>query len=430
MVAHTGVINLSSLWNGDKLLQGKQESCCSGNFVRISWLLSQWALPRAVGSFPWLCSAFPVCPFLSTNAFPTIVWPSQRDIQGANKDSYSRESVFPCNFSMFYYTNHHFVPMHVARASDQTILSWKPGFLRKRICNVIYVIKNQNKTPFLCTVTSLSSTILTCLRALQPYWENIINGNSSLDLFEKKKSGKGGWEWPETYEKEEMSAQIKSSPREDYKFSEKQINNDVNYVAANTTISILKIFFSTTSLGPEYLEHSAIDKPPLKGQYFNEKVDTLRMSLYFQYRIAQKPSLPSPPIAPSLRAKDLRLLSFTSDSQTTCHWFCLLPFPSLDLSTCGSLGKTMTNFHVEISVSVLGSLFLLLWMAFPLHPLSLHHIETFDKVKQFIFVSIFISGKLLLVARQHLSSDSLTKTVDKKAPGTETWPGKQNQLKK
>jgi len=58
----------------------------------------------------------------------------------------------------------------------------------------------------------------------------------------------------------------------------------------------------------------------------------------------------------------------------------------------------MTNFHLEISVSVLANLFLLLLMAFPLHPLSLHHIETFDKVKQFIFIAIFISGKLPLVA--------------------------------
>lgn len=85
--------------------------------------------------------------------------------------------------------------------------------------------------------------------------QNRINGNSSLGLFEKK-SGKGGWEWPDSYEKEEMSAQIKSSPREDYKFSEKQINNDVDYAAANATICILKTFFPTTSLGPGYLEHS------------------------------------------------------------------------------------------------------------------------------------------------------------------------------
>lgn len=90
----------------------------------------------------------------------------------------------------------------------------------------------------------------------------------------------------------------------------------------------------------------------------------------------------------------------------------------------------MTNFHVEISVSMLGSLFLLLLMAFPLQPLCLHHIETFDKVKQLIFFSIFISGKLPLVARQHFSSDSSRKTVDKKAPGTETRPGKTKLIKK
>lgn len=90
----------------------------------------------------------------------------------------------------------------------------------------------------------------------------------------------------------------------------------------------------------------------------------------------------------------------------------------------------MTNFHLEISVSVLGSLFLLLLMAFPLHPLSLHHTETFDKVKQLIFFSIFISGKLPLAARQFLSSDSLTKTVDKKAPATETQPDKTKSILK
>lgn len=40
-----------------------------------------------------------------------------------------------------------------------------------------------------------------------------------------------------------MSAEIKSSPKEDYKVSEKEINNGVNNGPANTTICILKTFF-------------------------------------------------------------------------------------------------------------------------------------------------------------------------------------------
>lgn len=85
--------------------------------------LSQLAVvPGSRFPSPWLCFAFPVslpkhqCFYW---AFQTVVWPSQRDIQGASKDSHSRESVFPCYFSMFCYTNHHLVTMHEAHASDQ-----------------------------------------------------------------------------------------------------------------------------------------------------------------------------------------------------------------------------------------------------------------------------------------------------------------------
>lgn len=53
-----------------------------------------------------------------------------------------------------------------------------------------------------------------------------------------------------------MSAEIKSSPKEDYKVSEKEINHGVNNGPANTTICILKTFFPPASLCPEYLEHS------------------------------------------------------------------------------------------------------------------------------------------------------------------------------
>lgn len=134
-----------------------------------------------------------------------------------------------------------------------------------------------------------------CLHALQPYWENRINGNSSLGLLIKE-SGKGGWEWPEGYEKEEMSAQIKGSPREDYKFSEKQINSDVNYAAANVTICILKTFFPyhfTTPRASRTL--SAIDKSPPRGWYFNVKSRSCGYHHIFQYTTARNTSLPSPP---------------------------------------------------------------------------------------------------------------------------------------
>lgn len=53
-----------------------------------------------------------------------------------------------------------------------------------------------------------------------------------------------------------MSAEIKSSPREDYKSSEKEINNGVNYAAANTTICILKTFSPCSPLYSVYLECS------------------------------------------------------------------------------------------------------------------------------------------------------------------------------
>lgn len=67
------------------------------------------------------------------------------------------------------------------------------------------------------------------------------------------------WEWENESGQRAMrrkSAEIRSSSREDYKCSEKEINNGVNYAAANTAIRILKTFSPCSSLYAVLLECS------------------------------------------------------------------------------------------------------------------------------------------------------------------------------